>query len=329
MANTSDNLDKKGRTDGVPALHIEDLKKIYPAQNKQGTTVEALKGISLTVAEGEFFALLGPNGAGKSTLISIMAGLVLKTSGTVEICGVSIDEDRDKAKSFIGIVPQEFNFNWFETVQDIILNQAGYYGIPRREALPKAKELIENLGLADKSDMQAMKLSGGMKRRLMIARALIHEPRVLLLDEPTAGVDVELRRGMHDFLRKLNEAGTTIVLTTHYLEEAEQLCREVAIINHGQIIKEGSVKSLLSNVNSVTLLLDTTEPVTQATLQLAREYPITRVDETTLELKLAPGETANDAIRKLTAIGVQIANIRNNGSRLEEVFVNLVEKKKK
>jgi len=309
------------------ALAIRDLKKTYP---RKGTTpVEALKGISLSVEEGEFFALLGPNGAGKSTLISILAGLALKTSGEVEICGVSLDHDRDKAKSFIGLVPQEFNFNWFETVEDIVLKQAGYYGISRSEAMPKAKELIDNLGLGDKRTTQAMKLSGGMKRRLMIARALIHEPRVLLLDEPTAGVDVELRRGMHEFLRELNAAGTTIVLTTHYLEEAEQLCREVAIINHGDIIKNGSVKSLLSNVNSVTLLLDTTEPVTQAKLQLARDYPISRIDDTTLELKLSPGETANDAIRKLTAIGVQIDNLRNNGSRLEAVFLNLVDKPKK
>ncbi|MBA3789327.1 ABC transporter ATP-binding protein [Patescibacteria group bacterium] len=302
------------------AIKIVDLKKVY------GTGVEALKGVSLTIAEGEFFALLGPNGAGKSTLISVLAGLAIKTSGTVEVCGVSIDENIDKAKSFIGIVPQEFNFNWFETVIDIIINQAGYYGIPRHVAMPRANELIENLGLADKRDTQAMKLSGGMKRRLMIARSLIHEPRVLLLDEPTAGVDVELRRGMHDFLRELNAAGTTIILTTHYLEEAEQLSREVAIINNGSIIKQGSVKSLLANMNSVTLLLDTVAPISTAELQLARALPITRIDDTTLQLKLAPGETVNDYIRKLSTIGVQISNIRNNGSRLEEVFIDLIQK---
>lgn len=309
---------------GASALKIQDLRKVYPV--KGGAPVEALKGVSLTIPEGEFFALLGPNGAGKSTLISILAGLALKTSGSVEVCGVSIDEDVDRAKSFIGIVPQEFNFNLFETVEDIILNQAGYYGIPRKEALPKAKELIENLGLADKRTTQAIKLSGGMKRRLMIARALIHEPRVLLLDEPTSGVDVELRRGMHDFLRELNANGTTIVLTTHYLEEAEQLCRQVAIINDGEIVKQGTVKSLLTNLNSVTLLLDTVDPVSSAELTLARDYPLRKIDDTTLELKLAPGQTANDSIRKLSAIGVQIANIRNNGSRLEEVFINLTKK---
>jgi ABC-2 type transport system ATP-binding protein len=313
----------------VPAIKIQDLKKTYVTKGNGGknTSVEALKGVSLTINEGEFFALLGPNGAGKSTLISILSGLALKTSGQVEICGVSTDKDIDTAKSFIGIVPQEFNFNWFETVQDIILNQAGYYGIPRHQALSRANELIEKLGLGDKRDTQAMKLSGGMKRRLMIARALIHEPRILLLDEPTAGVDVELRRGMHEFLRELNEAGTTIVLTTHYLEEAEQLCREVAIINHGEIIKKGSVKSLLANMNSVTLLLDTAAPVSEAELTLARDYPITKFDDMTLELKLAPGQSLNDSMRKLSAIGVQITNIRNNGSRLEEVFLNLVEKK--
>jgi ABC-2 type transport system ATP-binding protein len=314
----------------MDAIKIEGLKKVYPPRGKgEDKPVEALRGIDLSIPEGEFFGLLGPNGAGKSTLIGVMAGLILKSSGTVEINGISIDKDVDKAKSFIGIVPQEFNFNWFETVQDIIINQAGYYGIPRHEALPKANELIHNLGLDDKRTTQSMKLSGGMKRRLMIARALIHEPRVLLLDEPTAGVDVELRRGMHEFLRELNASGTTIVLTSHYLEEIEQLCREVAIINNGEIIKKGSVKSLLSNVNSVTLLLDTVAPVSNAELTLARDYPITKVDDTTLELKLAPGQTVNDAIRKLSTIGVQISNIRNNGSRLEEVFVDLVQKSDK
>ncbi len=308
----------------VPALKIENLKKVYP--RKGDTPVEALKGVSLTIPEGEFFALLGPNGAGKSTLISILAGLALKTSGEVEVCGVSIDKDVDRAKSFIGIVPQEFNFNWFETVEDIILNQAGYYGIPRKQAMTKAHELIESLGLSDKRTTQAMKLSGGMKRRLMIARALIHEPRVLLLDEPTAGVDVELRRGMHDFLRELNANGTTIILTTHYLEEAEQLCRQVAIINHGDIVKQGTVKSLLADLHSVTLLLDTVDPIGSAELTLARDYPFTKIDDTTLELKLAPGETVNDSIRKLSAIGVQIANIRNNGSRLEEIFIDVTKK---
>jgi ABC-2 type transport system ATP-binding protein len=304
----------------TPAIYISDLKKVY------GTKVEALKGVSLTVTQGEFLGLLGPNGAGKSTLISILAGLTLKSSGEVNVCGVSIDKDVDKAKSFIGLVPQEFNFNWFETVEDIILNQAGYYGISRKEALPRAKQLIKSLGLEDKSTTQAMKLSGGMKRRLMIARALIHEPRVLLLDEPTAGVDVELRRGMWEFLRELNEAGTTIVLTTHYLEEAEQLCSEVAIINHGDIIRKGSVKSLLTDLHTVTLLIDTSETIRLAEMELLRDYPLKKVDDATLELTLTHGQTANDAFRKISSIGLQIENIRNTGSRLEEVFINLIEK---
>jgi ABC-2 type transport system ATP-binding protein len=311
---------KEGKIN-APAIHIENLKKVY------GGSVEALKDVSLTIEEGEFFALLGPNGAGKSTLISILAGLALKSSGLVEICGVSIDKDVDKAKSFIGLVPQEFNFNLFETVQDIILNQAGYYGIPRKEALPRANELIESLGLEEKRDTQAIKLSGGMKRRLMIARALIHEPRVLLLDEPTAGVDVELRRGMWEFLRTLNENGTTIVLTTHYLEEAEQLCREVAIINHGDIIRKGSVKSLLSDLHTTTLLIDTVEPIRLAEVELLRGYPLKKADDSTLELTLHTGQTANDSLRKISSIGLQIENIRNTGSRLEEVFINLIETK--
>jgi ABC-2 type transport system ATP-binding protein len=253
--------------DTTPAIEIKGLKKVY------STGVEALKDTNLTIPSGEFFALLGPNGAGKSTLISILAGLTIKSGGTAEICGASIDTATELAKSYIGLVPQEFNFNWFETVLNIIIDQAGYYGIPRADALPRATELLQNLGLWDKRNQQSRTLSGGMKRRLMIARALIHEPRVLLLDEPTAGVDVELRRGMWTFLRELNEQGTTIVLTTHYLEEAEQLCNTVAIINHGEIIKQGSVKSLLKNVGSITLLLDTLAPVKEAELTLMRDYP--------------------------------------------------------
>jgi ABC-2 type transport system ATP-binding protein len=314
-----------------PALKIEHLRKVYPpnatAKKEGGKGHEALKSVSLTVPAGEFFAFLGPNGAGKSTLISILSGLAIKSSGTAEICGVSIDENPEKAKSYIGLVPQEFNLNWFETSLDIVVNQAGYYGIPRKVVMPRAEQLLKDLGLWDKRHDQSRTLSGGMKRRLMIARALIHEPKVLLLDEPTAGVDVELRREMWEFLKALNEAGTTIVLTTHYLEEAEQLCRQVAIINHGEIIKQGTVKSLLTNINFVTLLLDVVAPVTGAEMTLVRDYPITKVDDMTLEIKLAPGQTVNDSIRKLTAIGVQIANIRNTGSRLEEVFINLIEKK--
>jgi len=231
----------------APALLIKDVKKKYP------TGTEALKGVSLTVPRGDFFAFLGPNGAGKTTLIGIMAGLTLKTSGTVEICGASVDTAGDKAKTFIGLVPQEFNFNIFEKVEDIVVNQAGYYGITREKAMPKTEEILKALGLWEKRSSPAQTLSGGMKRRLMIARALVHEPEVLLLDEPTAGVDVELRRGMWEFLNKLNAEGTTIVLTTHYLEEAEQLSKNVAIINKGEIITNEPTKGLLEKHHGKSL----------------------------------------------------------------------------
>ncbi|HEX8591169.1 MAG TPA: ABC transporter ATP-binding protein [Candidatus Paceibacterota bacterium] len=307
----------------TPAILIKDLKKTYVTE--RGKT-EALKGVSLSIKQGEFFSLLGPNGAGKTTLISIATSLALKTEGTVEICGASIDREPTKAKSFIGLVPQEQNFDIFEKVIDIVLDQAGYYGIPRKEALPYAEELLKQLGLWEKKEEKSQALSGGMKRRLMIARALIHKPSVLLLDEPTAGVDVELRRGMWDFLRKLNEEGTTIILTTHYLEEAEQLSSRVAIINKGEIIEEGSVKQLLSKLNYQTLLLDTIEPLNEAKMQLLVGQPLKRIDEHTLELSLSPGETVNEAFRKLSAVGISVASVRNPGSRLEEVFLHLVNK---
>jgi ABC-2 type transport system ATP-binding protein len=300
------------------ALKIEGLRKVYE------TGTEALKGVSLDIEEGEFFGFLGPNGAGKTTLISIVSGLATKTAGTVEINGLSMDSYPDKVKSFIGLVPQEFNFNIFEKVEDIVVDQAGYYGIPREEARTRTEKVLKQLGLWDKRADKAMDLSGGMKRRLLIARALVHEPKILLLDEPTAGVDVELRRGMWDFLREINKAGTTIILTTHYLEEVEILCRKVAIINKGEIIAEGGVKELIAKLNYVTLLLDTTEPLIQAKLVLLRGLKVKKVDDTTLELTLNPGETLNDAFRKISATGIQVANVRNSGSRLEEVFVNLI-----
>ncbi len=312
-------------TNDTPALKIQNLKKVYAGEKgKPGT--EALKGVSLLVPQGEFVALLGPNGAGKTSLIGITAGLTTKTSGTVEVMGASIDTHPDKAKSYIGLVPQEINLNIFERVQDIVLDEAGYYGISRSDALPKVDKLLKELGLWEKRTQKAQTLSGGMKRRLLIARALVHEPKVLLLDEPTAGVDVELRRGMWDFLRELNASGTTIVLTTHYLEEAEQLCRQVAIVNKGEIIQEGNVKDLLTGLNYVTLLLDTKEPVTTAQFELLRPLTVKRIDENTLELTLAPTDSINDVVRVFSKVGVQIANIRNNGSRLEEVFMNLIQK---
>jgi ABC-2 type transport system ATP-binding protein len=308
----------------LPALEIKDLKKSY--KTDAGVSVDALKGVTLTVPAGEFFAFLGPNGAGKTSLISIVSGLSVKTSGEVKVLGVSIDKDLDKAKSFIGLVPQEFNFNWFEKVIDIVVTQAGYYGIPRSEALVRAEKILKQLDLWEKRDTPSMKLSGGMKRRLMIARALVHNPKVLLLDEPTAGVDVELRRGMWEFLRELNASGTTIILTTHYLEEAEKLCRRVAIINKGVIIKEGSVKELLSAINQITLILDTKDFVSDAALYLIKDLHVTRgVEENTLEMKIFPGETVSDALRKMGAQGIEIVNVRNEGSRLEEVFINLIE----
>lgn len=306
------------------AIDIQGLKKRYPTG--KGTHMEALKGVSLTIPKGEFFALLGPNGAGKTTLISILSSLAVKTEGEVIVNGVSLDRDPNKVKSFIGLVPQEFNFDIFAKVIDIVLHQAGFYGITRTDALPYAEKILKDLGLWDKRDQPAQALSGGMKRRLMIARALIHKPQILLLDEPTAGVDVELRRQMWDFLRELNASGTTIVLTTHYLEEAEQLCRRVAIINKGEIIEEGSVKQLLSKLHFVTLLLDTAEPLTDAVMQLLRGEPLVREDEHVLKLTLKPGQTVNDAFRKLSSVGILVNNVRTTGSMLEEVFMQLIEK---
>lgn len=229
----------------APALEMTDLRKVYRKSDRSATETEALKGVSLTVPAGEFFALLGPNGAGKTTLIGILAGLVSKTSGTVRVNGVSIDEDPDSVKSSIGLVPQEMNFSIFEKVIDIVLDQAGYYGIPRDQAMPHAQRLLTDLGLWEKRNDKSQALSGGMKRRLMIARGLVHQPKIILLDEPTAGVDVELRRGMWEFLRKLNEEGTTIILTTHYLEEAEQLSRHLAIMNKGTVVEDSPTKELI------------------------------------------------------------------------------------
>lgn len=308
----------------APAIEITGLKKRY--QTGKDTHMEALKGVSLTIPHGEFFALLGPNGAGKTTIISILSGLAIKTEGQVKVQGISIDKDMDTVKSFIGLVPQEFNFDIFAKVIDIVVDQAGFYGIPRADALRRAEPILKDLGLWEKKDQPSQALSGGMKRRLMIARALIHNPQILLLDEPTAGVDVELRRQMWDFLRKLNESGTTIVLTTHYLEEAEMLCRRVAIINKGEIIEEGSVKHLLSKLHYVTLFLDTTESLSEAVMQLLRGEPLVREEEHVLKLTLKPGDTVNDAFRKLSSVGIHITNVRTTGSMLEEVFMQIIDK---
>ena len=304
------------------ALSIKQLKKKYP------TGTEALKGIDLVVEEGGFFGLLGPNGAGKSTLISIICGLTGKTSGEVSVGGLSIDTDREATKEMIGLVPQEFNFNIFEKVIDIVVKQAGYYGIPRPQAIQNAEKYLKKLGLWEKRDAKAMELSGGMKRRLMIARGLVHEPKVLVLDEPTAGVDVELRRGMWDFLREINEAGTTIILTTHYLEEAEQLCRELAIINKGEIVAQGTVKDLLTKLQVETFVFDLAESLNDKTKELISKFEVRVIDPDTIEMDLQEGESFTEQIVALARLGIMVKSARNKTNRLEELFVNLTQEKK-
>ncbi len=301
----------------VQALSIQNLKKVY--SNK----VIALKGVDLEVTEGDFFGLLGPNGAGKSTIIGIISGLVNKTSGTVKVFGVDIDERPEEAKSYIGVVPQEFNFNIFEKVIDIVVNQAGYYGIPRTQATQQANVLLKQLGLWDKRDHQAQTLSGGMKRRLMIARALVHRPKLLILDEPTAGVDIQLRRSMWDFIRTLTMRGITIILTTHYLEEAEQLCKHLAIIDNGQIIESGTIKEMLSKLSVETFILDLKQEIPDGMLSLLNNFNIIKVDPTTIEVNLTKDETLSDAILELNRHNIYVKSMRNKANRLEELFVNL------
>lgn len=299
------------------ALAITDLIKTYP------NGVEALKGVSLDVAEGDFFGLLGPNGAGKTTIIGIVTGLTNKTSGQAAVFGHSIDTDLSRAKSFIGLVPQEFNFNIFDSVLEILVTQAGYYGIPRTTALASSKKYLKKLGLWEKRMDMAKTLSGGMKRRLMIARALVHEPKLLILDEPTAGVDIELRRGMWDFLRELNTSGKTIILTTHYLEEAEQLCRNIVIINQGDIVANGSVKELLGGLSEETFVFDLMEPLTEETERSLLVSDIRKVDDRTVEMIIARGESLNEAMRSLDRLGIRVESMRNKSNRLEELFVRL------
>ncbi len=302
--------------DNIPALVIKDLTKMYRAK------VHALQGINLEVAQGDFFALLGPNGAGKSTAIGIISSLVNKTSGTVSILGFDIDSHREAAKSNIGLVPQEFNFNQFEVVEEILINQAGYYGISRNEATKSAEFYLKKLVLWDKRKSMARDLSGGMKRRLMIARALVHNPRLLILDEPTAGVDLEIRRSMWDFLRELNEQGTTIILTTHYLEEAEQLCKNIAIIDQGKIIENTAMKDLLATLNIETFVLNLT--VQLKTAPEIQGFNTRLIDETTLEVDVSKKQTLNDLFSKLTSQSINISSLRSKSNRLEELFINLV-----
>lgn len=300
------------------ALSIVDLTKTY----RNG--VEALKGISLEVEEGDFYALLGPNGAGKSTTISIVSSLVKKTAGQVHIFGYDLDKELSLAKQQIGVVPQEFNFGQFEKVIDILATQAGYYGIERRLAYERAEKYLEKLGLWEKRNQQARSLSGGMKRRLMIARALVHEPRLLILDEPTAGVDIELRRSMWEFLTELNRGGTSIILTTHYLEEAETLCRDIAIIDHGTIVENTDMKTLLAKLHVETFILDLREPL--ATTPVLPGYPLRQVNASTLEVDVEKSQSLNEVFVALQAAGISVLSMRNKANRLEELFVSLVEK---
>ncbi|MBO1256973.1 ABC transporter ATP-binding protein [Alteromonas sp. 5E99-2] len=297
------------------ALNISGLKKSY----KGG--VQALKGVDLKVEEGDFFALLGPNGAGKSTTIGIISSLVNASSGDVSVFGHDLHTEKAKAKSCIGLVPQEFNFNQFETLLQIVLNQAGYYGVPRQEARKRAEKYLKQLELWDKRNARARELSGGMKRRLMIARALVHNPKMLILDEPTAGVDIEIRRSMWTFLKEINEQGVTIILTTHYLEEAETLCRNIAIIDKGVIVENTSIKALLAQLNSETFILDIEEGNTP-TLD-GYEYRL--VDAHTLEVDVDKEASLNAIFIQLQQQNVQVKSMRNKSNRLEELFVHLVE----
>ncbi len=299
----------------MPALAISGLTKTY-----QGG-VQALKGIELEVQQGDFFALLGPNGAGKSTTIGIISSLVNKTQGSVSVFGYDLDTHLTQAKACIGLVPQEFNFNQFETVLQIVVNQAGYYGVPRNIAKQRAQKYLSQLDLWEKRNAPARTLSGGMKRRLMIARALMHEPKLLILDEPTAGVDIEIRRSMWAFLQEINAAGVTIILTTHYLEEAEMLCRNIAIIDKGIIVENTSIKTLLSKLNIETFVLDVQ---TDKTVIVLTDVKYTFKDNQ-IEVEVAKEDGLNHVFTQLTEQGVQVMSMRNKANRLEELFVKLVE----
>jgi len=298
------------------ALKTTQLTKTY------GNGVTALKGVDLAVPTGDFYALLGPNGAGKSTVIGILGSLVIKTSGRIEVFGVDIDANFPRAKSFLGVVPQEFNFNIFETPLQIVRNQAGYYGIDRRTALARTEKYLTLLGLWDKHDEQAGQLSGGMKRRLMIARALVHEPRLLILDEPTAGVDIEIRRSMWDFLREINRSGTTIILTTHYLEEAEHLCRNIGIIDSGSLVENTSMRGLLRQLHLETYVLDLECPLESLPADLKGAARL--IDPMTLEIDIKQEEHLNHFYSVLSANEIRVRSMRNKANRLEELFINRV-----
>jgi len=301
----------------TPALDVVELRKTY------ANGVEALKGISLTVQPGDFFALLGPNGAGKSTLIGILSSLVNATSGDAQIFGVSIRTQRSAAMRMIGLVPQELNFNQFEKPFDICVNQAGFYGIPRRLAGERAEKNLKQLQIWDKAFQPSRMMSGGMKRRLMIARAMMNEPKLLILDEPTAGVDIEIRRSMWKFISAINLAGTTVILTTHYLEEAEQLCRTIAIIDHGRIIENTTMKRLLSKLDVETFVLDLAEPCTD--LPTVPDVKLMLIDDHTIEAEMSREHDLNSLFLALSQRGIVVRSMRNKANRLEELFVRLVE----
>lgn len=303
----------------IPALKITQLTKTYP------NGFAALKGIDLTVPQGGFFALLGPNGAGKSTTIGIISSLFKPSSGSVEIFGVDLLKQPAKAKQFLGVVPQEFNFMQFEKIEDILITQAGYFGIPPKQSRPRAEKLLKALGLWEKRDDKARMLSGGMKRRLMIARALMHRPKLLILDEPTAGVDIELRRSMWDFMQQINtEEGTTIILTTHYLEEAEQLCKNIAILDQGEIRINTDMKSLLTSLDVESFVFDLAQPY-PAPITLTNVVKTKQPDPLTLEVTLKKGDSLNDVFAQLNAQNIQVASMRNKANRLEELFLGIVE----
>jgi ABC-2 type transport system ATP-binding protein len=301
----------------MQALSVRALTKTYD------NGVQALKGVDLDVEQGDFFALLGPNGAGKTTLIGILTSLVLKTAGTATVFGHDLDRELELAKSCVGVVPQEMNFNMFETPLTIVVNQAGFYGIPRPVARERAERYLKQLQLWDKRNGIARALSGGMKRRLMIARALMHEPRLLILDEPTAGVDIEIRRSMWEFLKEINARGTTIILTTHYLEEAESLCRNIAIIDHGRIVERDRMANLLRRLQTETFVLNLRAPLHTAPALPA--FALTQVDEHTLEAELSKEQNLNALFTELSSHGIEVVSMRNKVNRLEEVFMRLVE----
>ena len=303
------------QTPATPALSVVDLSKTY------GNGVQALKGVSLDVREGDFFALLGPNGAGKSTLIGIVSSLVNASGGEARVFGVPVQQQRSAAMRLLGLVPQELNFNMFEKPFDICVNFAGFYGIPRRVAIGRAEQYLRQLQLWDKAELPARTLSGGMKRRLMIARALMHEPRLLILDEPTAGVDIEIRRSMWKFLKEINRQGTTVILTTHYLEEAEQLCRNIAIIDHGRIVEHSSMKALLAKLDVEGFVLDLAQPVAAAPAVDGVRFALR--DDHTLELEMPRATDLNRVFAELSRQGVSVRSMRNSSNRLEELFVRL------